>query len=333
MKSYSTVRLRVVGKDDDDDQEDGGVAHQCPECVSLKETADRRHNTVNNDGASPGPPEGLDSGEAGESEAEDGEEIPANTYQTLKKWVVGTPCAYVDGGALVGANGEMFQRDASFYDAEQRDGGNLACGRLSDVFKKDVPLMNTTIDELAAEVVSSDSKQQRKQRQVHYLVNQLESHTSRGVPGTAALMQRNVIRGLRHESGRRVGSAGKDIAADGYYVGLVLESRDGCLYETDDWVETHFEKSFIRAVKRQSLDKDGGFFGPGCCGFTRVDPGDPNNASLLFIKPIPYSSDGRDTTAPTNYVVKRLCYILLGFRWRKVMLLLNLPRVTTSGLH
>ena len=130
--------------------------------------------------------------------------------------------------------------------------------------------MNTTIDELAAEVVSSDSEQQRKQRQVHCPETQLESHTSRGVPGTAALMQRNVIRGLRHESGRRVGSAGKDIAADGYYVGLVLESRDGCLYETDDWVETHFEKSFIRAVKRQSLDKDGGFFSPGFCGFTPV---------------------------------------------------------------
>jgi len=107
MKSYSTVRSRVVGKDDDDNQEDGGVAHQCPKCVLLKETADGRHDTVNNDGASPGPPEGLDSGEAGESEAEDGgEEIPANTYRTMKKWVVGTPCAYVDGCALVGANGK-----------------------------------------------------------------------------------------------------------------------------------------------------------------------------------------------------------------------------------
>jgi len=47
MKSYRTVRSRVVGQDDDDDQEDGGVAHQCPKCVLLKETADRRHNTVN----------------------------------------------------------------------------------------------------------------------------------------------------------------------------------------------------------------------------------------------------------------------------------------------
>jgi len=175
--------------------------------------------------------------------------------------------------------------------------------------------MNTTIDELAAEVVSSDSEQERKQRQVHCLETQLESHTSRGVPGTAALMQYDVIRGLRYESGRRGGPAGKDKAADGYYVGLVLESCDGCLYETDDlccdWVETHFEKSFIRAVKRQSLDKDGGFIGPGCCGFTPVDPGDPNNASLSFIKPIPYSSDGEDTTAPTNYVVK-LCCIFTG---------------------
>jgi len=108
--------------------------------VLLKETADGRNDTVNNDGASPGPPEGLDSGEAGESEAEDGgKEIPANTYQTMKKWVVGTPCAYVDGGALVGANGKWFRRDASFYDAEQRDGGNLACGRLSDLFKKTFP--------------------------------------------------------------------------------------------------------------------------------------------------------------------------------------------------
>jgi len=176
--------------------------------------------------------------------------------------------------------------------------------------------MNTTIDELAAEVVSSDSKQQRKQRQVHYLETQLESHTSRGVPGTVALMQYDVIRGLRYESGRRGGSAGKDKAADGYFVGLVLESRDGCLYETDDlccdWIETRFEKSLIRAVKRQSLDKDGGFFGPGCCGFTPVDPGDPNNASLSFIKPIPYFSNWEDTTAPTNYVVKRLRYI---FYW------------------
>jgi hypothetical protein len=60
------------------------------------------------------------------------------------------------------------------------------------------------------------------------------------------------------------------------------------------------------------LDKDGGFFGPGCCGFTPVDPGDPNNASLLFIKSIPYSSDGEETTAPTNYVVKRLRYIFTG---------------------
>jgi len=46
--------------------------------------------------------------------------------------------------------------------------------------------------------------------------------------------------------------------------------------------------------------------------FTPVEPGDPNNASLLFIKPIPYSSDGEDTTAPTNYVVKRLRYIFNG---------------------
>jgi hypothetical protein len=82
--------------------------------------------------------------------------------------------------------------------------------------------MNTTIDELAAEVVSSDSKQQRKQRQVHYLETQLESHTSRGVPGTVALMQYDVIRGLRYESGRRWGSAGKDKAADGYYVGKAV---------------------------------------------------------------------------------------------------------------
>jgi len=134
--------------------------------------------------------------------------------------------------------------------------------------------MNTTINELAAEVVSSDSEQQRKQRQVHCLETQLESHTSRGVPGTAALMQYDVIRGLRYESGQRGGSAGTEKAADGYYVGLVLESRDSCLYETEDlcrdWVETSFEKSFIRAVKRQSLDKDGGFFSPGFCGFTPV---------------------------------------------------------------
>jgi len=33
----------------------------------------------------------------------------------------------------------------------------------------------------------------------------LESHTSRGVPGTAALMQYDVIRGLRYESGQRGG--------------------------------------------------------------------------------------------------------------------------------
>jgi hypothetical protein len=129
-------------------------------------------------------------------------------------------------------------------------------------------------------------------------------------------MQYDVIRGLRCESGRSGGSAGKDKAADGYYVGLVLESRDGCLYEKEDlccdWVETNFEKSFIRAVKRQSLDKDGGFLGPGFCGFTPVDPCDPNNAFLSFIKPIPYSSDGEDTTAPTNYVVKRLRYIFTG---------------------
>jgi len=71
-------------------------------------------------------------------------------------------------------------------------------------------------------------------------------------------------------------------------------------------------KSFIRAVKRQSLDKDGGFFGPGCCGFTPVDPGNPNNASLSFVKPIPYSSNGEDTTAPTKYVVKWLRYIFTG---------------------
>jgi hypothetical protein len=232
----------------------------------------------------------------------------------MKKWGVGTPCAYVDGCALVGANGEWFHRKASFYDAEQRDGSNLACGRLSNLFKKDVSLMNTTTDKLAAEVVvSSDSEQQRKQSQVDYLETQLESYTSRGVPGTAALMQYDVIRGLRYESGQRGGSAGKDKAADGYYVGLVLKKRDGCLYKTDDlccdWVETHFEKLFIRAVKRQSLDKDGGFFGR---GFTPVDPVDPDNASLSFIKPIPYSSEVEDTTAPIGYVVKRLRYIFTG---------------------
>jgi len=51
------------------------------------------------------------------------------------KWVVGTPCAYVDGCALEGANGEWFRREASFYDAEQRDGGNLACERLQSLQK------------------------------------------------------------------------------------------------------------------------------------------------------------------------------------------------------
>jgi hypothetical protein len=44
------------------------------------------------------------------------------------------------------------------------------------------------------------AKKQRKQSHVDYLEAQLESHTSRGVPGTAALMQYNVIRGLRYES-------------------------------------------------------------------------------------------------------------------------------------
>ena len=130
-------------------------------------------------------------------------------------------------------------------------------------------------------------------------------------------MQYDVIRGLRYEFGRKKGYAGEDKAAGGYYVGLVLDERDGCLYKTDDlccdWVETHFEKAFIRAVKRQSLDKDGGFFGPGCCGFTPVDPVDTDNVSLSFIKPIPYSSsDGEDTTTPTRYVVKRLRYIFTG---------------------
>jgi hypothetical protein len=139
------------------------------------------------------------------------------------------------------------------------------------LFKKDVHSMNTTIDKLAAQEVSSDSEQQCKQSHVDYLEAQLESHTSRGVPGTAALMQYDVIRGLRYESGRKKGYAGEDKAADGFYVGQVLDKRDGCLYKTDDlccdWVETKFEKSFIRAVKRQSLDKDAGFFGPGCCEF------------------------------------------------------------------
>jgi len=46
-----------------------------------------------------------------------------------------------------------------------------------------------------------------------------------------------------------------------------------------------------------------------CCGFTPVDP---DNASLLFVTPTPYSSYGEDTTTSTSYVVKRLRYIFTG---------------------
>ena len=108
----------------------------------------------------------------------------------MRSW---NPCAYVDGSALVGANDEWFGREASFYDAEQGDVGNLARGRLSDLFRNDVSLMHTTIDELAAQEVSTDREQQSNQSQVDYLEAQLESHTNRGVPGTAALMQYDVV--------------------------------------------------------------------------------------------------------------------------------------------
>ena len=173
MKSFRTGRVRVVGNDGDDHEvHDGGVAHFCPKFVSLNETADGHNDTLNNSSGSPKPPQGLDNEVAENSDTGQGGEnhylpsgqprIPANTYQTNMKWVVGTPCAYVDGCALEGANGEWFRREASFYDAEQRDRGNLACERLSNLFKKDVHSMNTTIDKLAAQEVSSDSEQQRK---------------------------------------------------------------------------------------------------------------------------------------------------------------------------
>ena len=179
------------------------------------------------------------------------------------------------------------------------------------------------MDELVAQEVSNERQRQQNLSLDDVLEAQLESHTTHGVPGTAALMQYNVIRGLQYEPGLNEGPADED-NADAYFVGLVLDISDGCLYKTEDlscdWVVSNFEKSFIRAVKRQALDKDGGFFGPGSYGLTPVDPssqqsndGIIDNAPSFFLKLIPYSGVGeQDSTTLTSFVVKKLRYMFTG---------------------
>jgi len=75
MKSFSTGRVCVVGNDGSDHEvQDGGVAHFCPKCVSLNDTADGHNDTLNNNSGSPKPPQGLDNKVAENSDAGQGGE-------------------------------------------------------------------------------------------------------------------------------------------------------------------------------------------------------------------------------------------------------------------
>jgi len=75
LRSIPSVFYSMVGNDGDDHKaHDGGVAHFCPKCVSLNETADGHNHTLNNNSGSPKPPLGLDNEVAENSDAGQGGE-------------------------------------------------------------------------------------------------------------------------------------------------------------------------------------------------------------------------------------------------------------------